>query len=193
MPRAFVSGTLAVLVTAVAAFSVARAATDLSKMSMKDMEAQAGKMVEDMEGKLKEAFKLLEEAISEGDVAATNARNEAITAMKGLVKLAEENYVTLQQKAAEGDVEAVKTEFVKISIAQAKTAELFAQVQTAGGIAVDLEAAGVEKSVKVEGELPVLPEITVTFVDAPASVAEEDPAIISEQAVQTPEAVSEIK
>lgn len=137
---------------------------DPSKMTIDQMMKSAGEMVHAMEDSLSKSFKLLEESIQAGDVAATQARNEAITAMKGLVKLSEENNFTLQQKSAEGDKEGVEHEYVKISIAAAKVQELFAQVQTAGGINVDIEATGVESSLDIESDFPVIQELTTTFV-----------------------------
>ena len=139
-------------------------------MSIEDMVGNAGQMVDSMGKDLSNSFKLLEESISGQNVGATVARNEAITAMKGLVKLSEENFVSLQQAAAEGDRESVEREFVKIMIAQNKIGELFAQVKTAGGIMVDMETPDTERSVEIDNEMlvvlvesPPTPEI----VDSP--------------------------
>ena len=137
---------------------------DVADMSMTEIVKAAGEMVQAMEDQLSKAFKLLEESIAADDMAAIQARNEAITAMKGLIKLSEENYFTLQQKVAEGDREAAEHEYVKISIAAAKVQELFAQVQTAGGIQIDIELAGVEKSLDIESDLPVGVELAESFV-----------------------------
>ena len=78
---------------------------DIERMSVAQMVAAGEEHLEGMRQALSDSFALLEESIASGDVACTTARNESITAMKGLVKLSEENYVSLQQKAAEGDVE----------------------------------------------------------------------------------------
>ncbi len=119
------------------------------------MSASAKTMVEGMRSQLTASFKLLEDALAGGDADAINNRNTAVTSMKGLVKLSEENYITLQQKAAEGDRNGVEHEYVKISIASAKVSELFAMVRTAGGIDVDVEAANVEKTLDIESSLPL--------------------------------------
>jgi hypothetical protein len=127
-----------------------------SNMSIEDMVGNAGSMVDSMGKDLSNSFKLLEESISGQNVGATVARNEAITAMKGLVKLSEENFVSLQQAAAEGDRESVEREFVKIMIAQNKIGELFAQVKTAGGIMVDMETPDTERTVEIDSEMLVV-------------------------------------
>ncbi|MGM0574834.1 MAG: hypothetical protein ACQEXJ_03765 [Myxococcota bacterium] len=152
-----------------------RSDTELSRMSPDEIVDSAQEMVREMEEKLSKSFKLLEESMSAGDVGTTQARNEAITAMKGLVKLSEENLMTMQQAAAEGDRERIEHEYVKISIAAAKVEELFAQVRTAGGIQVDLEAPGVERTLSIESILPLVPELTTTFADPPQVIP--DPPI----------------
>jgi len=131
-------------------------------MSIDEMDDAAKGMVSRMGEMLASSFELLEQSISASDVAATAIRNEAITAMKGLVKLSEENYMVLQQKRAEQNRDGVEHEYVKISIAAAKVAELHAQVRTASGIDVDLEATRVERTLDIENSIPVESE---TFAD----------------------------
>ncbi len=179
MRRQFTIFATALAVLATGWVAAAQTAGDPSSMSMDELVAGAKKMVDSMENQLTESFKLLEKAIADGDVGATNTRNEAITAMKGLVKLSEENLLTLQQKAAEGDREGVEHEYVKISIAQSKTTELFAQVQTAGGIEVDMEIQDVDRQMSIEATLPLVPESTVTFAEAPVAAAAETPPVFA--------------
>lgn len=131
------------------------AGPDPSALGIEEMERTAHEQVRKMEEMLASSFKLLEQAISTSDVASTAIRNEAITAMKGLVKLSEENYMMLQQKKAEQDRDGVEHEYVKISIAAAKVAELYAQVRTASGIDVDLEDTRVERTLDIESALPM--------------------------------------
>ena len=139
-------------------------------MSIPDMVSRADRLVNKMEEMLSESFSLLEEAISEGDVAVITARNEAITAMKSLVKLSEENFLTLQQKAAEGNRDSVEHEYVKITIASSKVSEFYAQVQTAGGINVDLESADVEVQMEVESAMAPAVELATPPTEAPAVI-----------------------
>jgi hypothetical protein len=160
---------LTAIATASATYAVGVAEdADLAAMSMEDLLKNGGKMVREMEEKLANSFKLLEEAMDQSDIATTTLRNDAITAMKGLVKLSEENLMTLQQRIAERNREAAEHEFVKISIARAKVAELYAQVKTASGIDVDIEESSVERTVNIGGSLPQVTELTSTFTEPPS-------------------------
>lgn len=150
-------------------------AADFQKKSTPDMVEHAGKLVDGMEAMLKKSFKLLEQAINSADVSATNTRNEAITAMKGLVKLSEGNYVTLQQRAAEKDRKGVEHEYVKITIAAAKVRELFAQVQSAGGVDIDLELTDVERTLTIGADLSPDDLLTELFVFVTPDVIPEPP------------------
>jgi hypothetical protein len=127
---------------------------DISKMTVGEMTEAAGERVRKMEEMLSQAYKLLEESIEKGDVATTTSRNEAITAMKGLVKLSEENFLILQHKAAQSERKGVEHEYVKISIAAVKVGELFAQVRSAGSGAIGLEGSDVSATLSVGGQLP---------------------------------------
>jgi hypothetical protein len=161
------------LVAAEPAFS-ARGDEDLAQLTIEDMVSRASDSVRTMEKQLAESFKLLEESIAKGDVAATTSRNEAITAMKGLVKLSEQNLLTLQQRAAERDRSRVEHEYVKITIAAAKVAEFYAQIKSATGGTVDLELTEVERKLEFQGRLPVVEDLTTTFT-TPADVIPEPP------------------
>jgi hypothetical protein len=148
-------GLLALLLLVPSRAPAEPAGPDASVLTVEDMAGTAREEVNKMEEMLISSFKLLEQSISTSDVASTAIRNEAITAMKGLVKLSEENLIMLQQKKAEGDRDAVEHEYVKISIAAAKVAELYAQVRTASGIDVDLEDTRVERTMDIESSLPM--------------------------------------
>ncbi|MCB9727556.1 MAG: hypothetical protein H6744_02550 [Deltaproteobacteria bacterium] len=180
MRKSFISAATLLSVLAVSLLSGAApkrlgADADLTQLSMDELVDSARGMVRQMEEQLATAFKLLEESLAAGDVGATTARNEAITAMKGLVKLSEQNLLTLQQKAAEGDRERAEHEHVKIAIAAAKVAELAARARTAGGIDVDVESAEVDSQVEFNSDLPLIPELSASFVDTPNLVP--DPPI----------------
>ena len=149
-----------------------------ASMSVDEMKDSAQGMVTRMRDMLETSFGLLEESIARNDVATTSIRNEAITAMKGLVKLSEENLMTLRQKAAERDRDGVEHEYVKISIASAKLSELYAQVRTSGGIDVDIEATDVESSFSIDSEMPVDQETPATFSDS-ADVIPDEPVFAS--------------
>ena len=164
--------TLATCVCVCALVWGAASAKSPSSMSIEEMVSGAGSMVDGMGKSLSSSFKLLEESISGSNVGATVARNEAITAIKGLVKLSEENFVALQQAAAEGDREGVENEYVKIMIAKGKVGELFAQVKTAGGIMVDMETPDSERNVEIDSEML---EVLVEAPSSPAPLPPETP------------------
>jgi len=168
----------AVLVGATATWLVAAeprardfAEEDLSALSIEDMVRRSLDLVRRMEQQLTDSFRLLEESIAAGDVGATTARNEAITAMKGLVRLSEQNLRTLQQRAAERDRQRVEHEYVKITIAASKVAEFYGQVRSASGVPVDLELTDVERRMDFQGSLPVVDDLATLFVE-PTSVPE---------------------
>ena len=147
---------------------------DPSQMTTEQMVESAKEMVNEMEEMLTASFTLLEKSITASDVAATAIRNEAITAMKGLVKLSEENLMTMQQKNAEKDRDGVEHEYVKISIAAAKVAELYAQVKTASGIDVDIEATKVDRTLEIKSSLPADLETASDFSE-PVDTLPDDP------------------
>ena len=137
---------------------------DITKVPTDRLVARASGWVEEMEGWLTESFRLLETSLSAGDVNAANTRNEAITVMKGLVKLSEQNLMNMQQKAAEGDRKRVENEYVKISIAHGKVQEYYAQVKSAVSIGVtNLELSSVERRLVFSGQLPVVDDLPGMF------------------------------
>jgi len=178
--HAFIAAALASITLGASALVIAAPATpgsgdeDLAQLSIEDMVKRASDSVRTMEKQLAESFKLLEESIAKGDVAATTSRNEAITAMKGLVKLSEQNLLTLQQRAAERDRSRVEHEYVKITIAAAKVAEFYAQIKSATGSPVDLDLTEVERKLEFQGRLPVVDDLTTTFTE-PVDVIPEPP------------------
>ena len=137
---------------------------DLSKLSDQQLAERSEKLVKKMEEQLTDSFWLLEASLTAGDVAGAMARNEAITVMKGLVKLSEQNLITLKQKAAENDRRRVENEYVKITIAAAKVAEYYAQVKSAVSVGSGaLELSNVERRLVYSGRLPVVDELPSLF------------------------------
>lgn len=133
---------------------------DLTSLSTPQLVEKAVAMVRKMEEQLTDSFYLLEASLSAGDVNGANTRNEAITVMKGLVKLSEQNLMTMRQKAAEGDRKRVENEYVKVLIASQKVAEYYAQVKSAVSLGVGvLELSSVERRLVFSGSLPVVDEL----------------------------------
>jgi hypothetical protein len=133
---------------------------DLSNQSTPQLVERAVALVRKMEEQLTDSFYLLEASLAAGDVNGANSRNEAITVMKGLVKLSEQNLMSMRQKAAEGDRKRVENEYVKILIASQKVSEYYAQVKSAVSLGVGvLELSSVERRLVFSGSLPVVDEL----------------------------------
>lgn len=133
---------------------------DLSNQSTPQLVERAVGLVRKMEEQLTDSFYLLEASLAAGDVNGANTRNEAITVMKGLVKLSEQNLMSMRQKAAEGDRKRVENEYVKILIASQKVSEYYAQVKSAVSLGVGvLELSSVERRLVFSGSLPVVDEL----------------------------------
>lgn len=133
---------------------------DLSNQSTPQLVERAVALVRKMEEQLTDSFYLLEASLAAGDVNGANTRNEAITVMKGLVKLSEQNLMAMRQKAAEGDRKRVENEYVKILIASQKVSEYYAQVKSAVSLGVGvLELSSVERRLVFSGSLPVVDEL----------------------------------
>lgn len=98
---------------------------------------QAKANVERMHKMVSEGFKELEEARKAQNISRVNCVNDALTAMKGLLRLAESNFLALQEAASRNDAGGVEHEYVKVSIAFNKTEELYGQLQGCGGPSTD--------------------------------------------------------
>lgn len=133
---------------------------DISGLSTENLVERSNGCVKKMEEQLTDSFYLLEASLSAGDVNGANTRNEAITVMKGLVKLSEQNLMSMRQRAAEGDRKRVENEYVKISIACSKVGEYYAQVKSAVSLGAGaLELSSVERRLVFSGKLPVIDEL----------------------------------
>jgi len=93
----------------------------------------AQRHVDDMNVIIQEAFDQLESARSEEDIQRVNCISEGVTAMRGLLKIAEENMLSLREFNARGDAKSAGHSAMKIAIAQKKFGELDSQVRSCGG------------------------------------------------------------
>ncbi len=118
---------------------------------------QAKAMIEKMHKMVKEGFEELQDARSASNINRVNCVNEALTAMKGLLRLAEGNYLSMQEAAARKDAKQVEHEFIKVTIAYNKTDELNGQLQGCGGPSTDGAIDGkpyIEKN--IDSDLPTV-------------------------------------
>ena len=110
---------------------------DEENLSVPEMTKRAATQVREMDAVIQAAFDSLEDARSAEDLQRISCINDALTAMKGLLKLAEENMLSLRESAARGDESAVQFEYIKVGIASDKFVELDAQVRSCGGPTLD--------------------------------------------------------
>ena len=137
-------------------------------MSAEEMATEAERLLDDMRSSMSEGFEQLQDA-RQGDgekgpdVRRIGCVNEALTAIKGLVRLAEQSYVSLRDAAARGETHTAQHEFVKLSLASSKVGEMRTQLMACGGPSVSTETDG-------EAELKVLSdtELPLTIDGAPA-------------------------
>lgn len=102
------------------------------------------------------AFTELEEARKAQNVSRVQCVGEAVSTMKGLLRLSEGNLLVMQECASRGDGACTDHEHVKISIAFNKTEELDGQLKGCGGPAVDGAIDGRPVIEKYAGDSPDL-------------------------------------
>ena len=110
----------------------------------------------------------LEEARSEKDVLKLNCVNEKLTQIKGLLRVAQQSDIALQEAVAKGDEESAQHEHAKIAIAR----------QRAEQLRTDAE--------QCIGQLAYVDERTVVTVEVP----EDLPDVVTNPPTFTPVAVN---
>ena len=147
---------------AAAAVSAEEAASGGSEPNAIERNLEQGKAhIEHMREMVAKGLEELEEARKAQNIQRMNCVNEPLAMMKGFVKLAESNLMSMQECAARKDASCSDHEFVKISIAFSKTEELNGQLKGCGGpgleSAIDGREFNIEKAID-----PDLPEIDPT-------------------------------
>lgn len=112
------------------------------RMSLSDQVKKAEGYTAEMNDSLKSAFKILQDARQAKDIQQLLCINEALAAIKGLLRLSEQNIVMLHEASSKHDERAAEHEFVKISIAYNKVRELDGRVRSCGAANVDSEVDG---------------------------------------------------
>jgi len=103
----------------------------------------------------------LEEARKSQNIQRMNCVNEPLTMMKGLVRLAQSNFMAMQECASRKDAVCSDHEFVKISIAFSKTEEFNGQLKGCGGPGLDSAIDGREFNIEKNID-PDLPDVDPT-------------------------------
>ena len=119
---------------------------------LKEMKVWTGTM----RSQLEDAFKVLEESKAARSFQRIELIQEAITAMKGLVRLAEQNLLAGQEAAAKGDRQTLEQTWLTVKVAAAKMKELLVQVRTEGkGVGAQAVEEG-ESQVQVTSQTAAL-------------------------------------
>lgn len=119
---------------------------------LKEMKVWTGTM----RSQLEDAFKVLEESKAARSFQRIELIQEAITAMKGLVRLAEQNLLAGQEAAAKGDRKTLEQTWLTVKVAAAKMKELLVQVRTEGkGVGAQAVEEG-ESQVQVTSQTAAL-------------------------------------
>ena len=137
---------------------------DGMKMVLLDISKSADGYLVKMRTQLGDAFTELERSIADGKQSEIQTQNEAITNMKALVKLAEQDNIRLKEASAKKNKDEAAHQLVKICLASGKVTELFNQVRSAGG-AVDVLMTEVERTLEHTPSLPVAEALAQSFVE----------------------------
>jgi hypothetical protein len=97
---------------------------DQEQLPDKEKLSRAQADVSRMQGLLKEVLQRLEEARKEKDVVKLNCVNEKLTQMKGLVRVAEQSEIGLQESIAKGEEENARHEYAKVDLASQRAQQL---------------------------------------------------------------------
>ena len=111
---------------------------EVPQLSVAEMVERSSEQLKEMDSVIQAAFDSLEQARNDEDLQRISCINDALTAMKGLLKLAEENMLSLRETAARSDRESAEFEHMKISI---PVINLWSSMRRSGA-AVDLPWTG---------------------------------------------------
>ncbi|MBM4397806.1 MAG: hypothetical protein FJ087_19230 [Deltaproteobacteria bacterium] len=128
----------------------------LKAMSLEQMLESGEKMVGDMKRKSEDVIEAFAEAQKVKDFVRINCVSETLTTIKGLMRLSEENMMTLKIRVIARDRNGAEHEFVKLTIASGKVSDMHAQAKGCGGPAGETMFEGsplVEK--RFDKDLPV--------------------------------------
>ena len=141
---------------ALAPVSTAIAAENAGKKSDAGLLKEMKVWTNTMRSQLEDAFKVLEESKAARSFQRIELIQEAITAMKGLVRLAEQNLLAGQEATVKGDRKTLEQTWLTVKVAAAKMKELLVQVRTEGkGVGAQAVEEG-ESQVQVTSQTAAL-------------------------------------
>ncbi|MBM4372596.1 MAG: hypothetical protein FJ098_13125 [Deltaproteobacteria bacterium] len=104
---------------------------EAQKMTYQEMVKEGAEIIADIRAMKDAAEERLRKAREDKAIETMDSINDALIALKGVLRLAEGYYYDLKSKAS--DLGAARTEFIKLRIAHNKAMELDAQIRAAGG------------------------------------------------------------
>ncbi len=135
---------------------VGGAADEIEKVSNEEKPEKSRRAIDKMRGALTKVIKYLEEAREQRDVLKLNCVNEALSAIKGLMRLSEQHFMSLQEAVAKNNARTAEHEYVKLDIAHKKIGELDGRLRSCGGPASSGRIDGRPEIVRIKD--PDLPE-----------------------------------
>jgi hypothetical protein len=156
LARAVVLGAMGalLLVPAMARPQPSPKADEAGQISDKEKLSRAAANLDTMRSLLKEVLKRLEEARNEKDVVKLNCVNENLTQLKGLVRVAEQSEIALQEDIAKGDEANARHEYAKIDLASQRTKQLRADAEQCIGQLAYVVDENTLVTVEVPEDLP---------------------------------------
>ncbi len=145
---------------------------EATQVSDKDKLSQAQATVDRLHAILKDVLKSLEEARREKDVVKLNCVNEKLTQIKGLLRVAEQSQVALQEALARADEDAAQHEFAKTTIAKQRAEQLRADAEQCIGqlayVVDEQTVVTVETPENIPDAVTNPTTVTATAVNPPA-------------------------
>lgn len=115
---------------------------------------QAGNYVDRINAMVQQGLNEQEEARNSQNLSRVNCVGDALSAMKGMLRIAQGMYTSMQERASRKDADGVEAEYVKISITFNKCEELEGQLKGCGGPSVDGAIDGRPVIEKVVEDIP---------------------------------------
>lgn len=150
MTRTRVAAALAV---ALAAQAAAAQPARPAGPSGPEMLERADKDVASMRQVLKQVLQRLEESRAEKDIVKLNCVNEKLTQIKGLLKVAEQADISLQEAVARRD-EGAEADFAKVGMAKGKVDQLRVEAEACVGQLAYVVDERTQVEVEIPGNLP---------------------------------------
>lgn len=101
----------------------------VEQVSDKEKLSRATAVLNRLQSILQDVLKSLEEARKEKDVVKLNCVNEKLTQIKGLLRVAEQSDIALQEDVAKADQDSAQHEYAKVSIAKQRAEQLRADAE----------------------------------------------------------------